>query len=403
VIAGVLAAVIGAPQVVAIPDDGPAWAELRIALPGGASADPKGKSGLAHVASLVLEQRLSGARVYLGRRGTAIAFGAPSGEIEGIAIEAIDALAKKPKKREVEAAVRLATERRRRFADDDRDLAEMELVRALGAGEHPLGAPDELASITRDDVAAHQRRWWGGDRMLVVISGRCESGVEERIRERLKKLGRAKVMGPEARDTPGLQGGLRVLLIDKPDRRKAHVAIGRLLGKNDAAMIAANAGLGGSMSGRLTRALMRTPYAGPFAFSSIEEDRFVIWSAVKPELSAAAIKRILETLREVAKEGLAPEEIALGKRIAASGIELSQRDAAARADAAVRAHLSAVEVNSADLLGATDDAVRRTSRALARSDGLAIVVVASASAELQAELLAIPGVKEVQVVRYDLR
>jgi predicted Zn-dependent peptidase len=198
---------------------------------------------------------------------------------------------------------------------------------------------------------------------------------------------------------------LRVLVIDKPNRQRAHVAIGRRVDGIDLAKIAANAGLGGSMSGRLTESMQRTPVAGAYAFSTLREEHLVLWAPVKPEQVAGAVKRMLETLGEVSKRGLAAEEIALGKIAAAAQAELSQRDAASRADAVVRAHLSAIErdQSGARFLELSDDAVKRASQSLARPDGLAIVVVASATADLQAALLAIPGVKEVQVARYDLR
>ena len=93
---GLLALAIGAPAVVTLEDDGPAWVELRAALPGGASSDPRGKSGLAHVASLVLERRLAsmGARVELGRSGIVISAGAPSPEAESASMEIIGAIAR---------------------------------------------------------------------------------------------------------------------------------------------------------------------------------------------------------------------------------------------------------------------------------------------------------------------
>jgi predicted Zn-dependent peptidase len=405
VIAALAMIAIGAPKVVALPDDGPAWVELRIAFPGGADEDPKEKSGLAHVASLVLERRLAplGARVHLGRRGIAIALGAPASEVERAAIDAIDAIAKEPTKVEIDAAVRLAAERRRRFADDDRALAEMELARALGVPEHILGALDELATVAREDVLIHQRRFWDADRMLVVVSGGFEAELTQKLTARLGKLQRPAVKKepkPQAGTTP--RAGLFVLLVDKPNRRRAHVALGRRVGAIDAAKLAANAGLGGSMSGRLSTAMQRTPFAGAHAFSTLREDQLVIWSAVKPERSAAAITRILETLADVAKRGLDAEEITVGKRVMAAQSALSQRDAASRADAVVRAHLSAAE-SEASFLELKDEEVRRASQSLARADGLTIVVVAGATAQLQAALVAIPGVKEVQVARYDQR
>ncbi len=402
------ALVAAAPEVVALPDDGPPWAELRIALPGGTNSDPKDKSGLAHVAAVMLERRLSsiGAKVILGRHGLAVSAGAPTAEIEHAAIAAIDAIAAEPVTAEVDAAVRIASQRRRRFADDDRALAEMELERTLGPAEHLLGAPESLATITRDDVLLHERRNWVADRTLVVISGRFDPEAPKHLAARLEKMTRPQVKKEApAREAPARQPSLRVLLIDKPNRRLAQVAIGRRVPTIGAAELAANAGLGGSMSGRLTEAMLRTPAVGAYAFSAVRDDHLVVWSAVEPSKTAAAVTRILEALASVAKEGLAPPEILLGKRTAAAQAELTQRDAASRADAQVRAHLSALArtAQTARFLELGEDEVKRAARGLAASEGLAIVVVASATADLQAALVAVPGVKEVQVARYDLR
>src|SRR6202008_588146 len=113
------------------------------------------------------------------------------------------------------------------------------------------------------------------------------AAITKTLTERLEKLERPAVKKePKPQEPSAAKPGLRVVLIDKPNRQRAHVAVGRRVEAIDPAKLAANGGLGGSMSGRLTKAMQRTPFAGSYAFSTLREDQLVIWSAVKPEQSA---------------------------------------------------------------------------------------------------------------------
>jgi predicted Zn-dependent peptidase len=381
---------------------GPPWVELRIAARGGSAADPDEKSGLAHVVALVLEKRLDAldARpiVHLGRHGIVASAGAPKDRIERLAVQVADALAKEASEPEVDAAVSRAADRRRRFVEDDRALAAAELDRALfgeGAG-HPLGSVEEIAGVTRDDVQSFIRRSWTAENLRLILVGAVEDGARERIAARMARLERpAKAYAISPRKTV-VRDGIHVVLIDKPDRRRATVVMGHAAARRpgDAE---ADAAIGGCASSALMARLSGLG-AIDLVESELSDDRFLVRSSVDPPAIARATIGLIEALRGIEKSGLSAEDALLGQRSIETARALARRDARSEADALAREWL----VGATGERAPSSEALGEAAKALA-AQGPAIVIVGSATPSLQSELLAIPGVKNVEVVRYDLR
>lgn len=406
-----LALASAGPDVHVIPRIGPDWAELRIALRGGADDDPPHKSGLAHVAALVLETRLErldpGAEVQLGRLGIAVRAGAPASRIERLALDAIDALSRPLIDSEVDAAVASAADARRRFVDHDRALAQAELIRTLfgeETGRNPLGSVEELAKITRDDVASFVHRHWSAEGTRIILAGRFDERLRERILARAARLERPTDR-KRARRAPSEAEGTRVVLIDKPDRRRAFVLFGKALVAGGPAAAAADAAIGGALTARATEVLRRTPASAEYAFSRLHQDYWSlsVWSA--PDQISETVARLMAMQKAIAGVGLTEQEILLGKRTAASRHLLSGADAASAADAAARAWIVPSEqiISPKIYLDLEPKKIAAAAKLLAKEDRLVVIIVASATADLLGKLVQIPGVGDVKVVRYDLR
>lgn len=399
------------PDVRMIERPGPPWAELRLSLRGGANDDPPHKSGLAHVAALTLEARLTrldpGFAVHLGRVGIVARAGARSARIERLALKAVDALSKPLSDSEVDAAVSAAAGARRRFVEDDRALAEAELLRMLfgDAGRNMLGTVEELAKVTRDDVASFMRRHWRADNLRIVLAGRFDRSISERIHARAAGLDRpATDHGTPSRRSPVDGEAMRVLLVDKPGRRRALVLLGKATALSGPAATVADAAIGGALTSPATKVVQAEPPVAEYAFSTLFADRWTLSVWTRPERIPDAVTRLMKMLADIRADGLDEQESLLGKRTAASRLILSEADAAMAADDAARRWLLRQgSIGPERYLDLKPEEISAAAGALVEREGLAVVIVASATADLLSKLVQVPGVTDVKVVRYDLR
>lgn len=235
----------GGLTVVVAEREGVPLAAVRVVLRGGASLDPGGRSGLAHLVALT------------ARRGTRRRTGAAVDEaIESIGAElgsgvdedasyfglsapveaydrCLDVLADvvtSPSFPPVEVR-RL---RRREVAALSHDLDEPSLVadRAMltaAYGRHPYAHPPEgrvrdLSAATRRDIVDfHARRYGPADAIVVVVGALAADEALARVRAR---LGRWRAGGPAPEPVPAPPPPARaVVVVDKPDVTQSQVRI----------------------------------------------------------------------------------------------------------------------------------------------------------------------------------
>jgi len=232
-------------EVVVAERGGVPLAAVRLVLRGGASLDPAGRAGLAHLVALAARRgtrRRTGPEIDLAVESLGAELGA--GVDEDATYFGLSAPAEVlPRCLEVLADVATAPTfpprevqrlRRREIASLAHDLDEPALVadRAMlqaAYGAHPYGHPPEgrvrdLRATRRADVGAFHARWYRPPAALLVVVGKVNA--EEVLALARRRLGAWRASG-EAPPPPGPPAPPRtaVLVVDKPDVTQTQVRI----------------------------------------------------------------------------------------------------------------------------------------------------------------------------------
>jgi zinc protease len=314
----------------------------------------------------------------------------------------------------------LAIEDLKNVRNDDAELARHFFGRFLYRG-HPLGRPtrgylDTLQKLTpsdcRDFYRAHVKR----GNLIVVLAGSIDRASAERFVRQIAKgvpPGRRESSdyppAPEAR-------GLRVLLVDKPDRTQTQVVMGRpsisWQDKDLFPLLVGNTAFGGTFTARLMREIRQRRGWSYGASSSINAGRRFGTHAIRffpaTKDTVPAIKLTLDLLRDAATKGLTGEEVAFSKDHLANQFPFRLETARKRADEQLA---DVVYARPAGFIREFVKDVRRQSpaavnRALSRwydADDLAIVIVGTAGdfKDLRNELGG-DGKVTVEVVPFDV-
>jgi predicted Zn-dependent peptidase len=188
---------------------------------------------------------------------------------------------------------------------------------------HPLGwsvtgSADSVGRIKRDDVVAYVARRYRPDRVIVAAAGRVEhERVVDLCRERLGALGgTSAVEGP---DRPDFRPGIFVC---RRELEQVHMVFGlpgiSLTDPRREALDILITALGGGMSSRLfqkireERGLAYTIYAFENPFREIGYTG--VYVATSREHLAEVADLVLEEISDIARRGLAPDELARTKR-----------------------------------------------------------------------------------------
>ena len=410
------------------------WVHLNLVLRSGALHDPKGGEGLAYVASQLLtrgtkhrsREEFDEALDTLGAE-LDVSVGRESVVLEG------ECLA-----RNLEPFVALLGETLREPALDPDELgllqrltlAELEQVRDSDAdlcgeafgphmwGRHPFGRPVKgtertVAAIDGAAVAAHVAAHVSGENMLVAAAG-------DVTRERLDALIAAHLGGLSAPPpveppvvAPPVEPGVRVLLVDKPDRSQTQVRWGHpciTAGDPDYfAMIVGTTIFGGTFTARLMQEIREKRGWSYGAYARLYTDRraggvvMSYYPAAEDTVPALALGQQL--YGDLASGGVTEEELAFVKSYLVNGYpfqvetparrmwQLAQNELLGRPADFLETYVARIEALT------LDDVNGALARNL-RPDCLALTVVCTA-APLQDAIAALPGVTELKVVPYD--
>jgi zinc protease len=305
----------------------------------------------------------------------------------------------------------------RNLRNDDAELAGYFFARYLYR-DHPLGRPttgylESVTTVTPEDCREFHKSHLRKGNLIVVLAGSIdEAGVERFVRTVTTGIpeGPAEVMDMPK---PGRGEGLRVLVVDKPDRTQTQVCMGHpSLAWNDPdlfPLMVGNTAFGGTFTARLMQEIREKRGWSYGASSSISAGRqfgtFSIRFYPATKDTVPAIRLALDLVKDLAAKGLTRDEVAFSRDHLANQFPFRIETARKQADEKL-----------ADLLYGRpprfiEDYVRTVraqapeavNAALARwvvPDRMTIVVVGTAK-DLEGELRKIPGVKELVVVPYD--
>jgi zinc protease len=354
-------------------DDALPVVHLRLAFPVGSAADPPDRAGLASFASHAVlrgtldrpreafEEALEnlGAQLGAGSDTDTIGFTAscPADAFPSLCELLAEALAR-PAFREDEIE-RLRDEALDGFLalrEDDADLAGTAFEAALFGQGHPYAAGPEgteagVRAIRPSDCAAFHARHLRAEGAVIGVSGAFGAGIEARVRHILAALGGRPAPLPVV-DRPSLPPGIRVILVDKPERTQAQV-MGGLPGSawTDPWRLALRLGSevlgGGSFSGRLMKEVReaRGWSYGAYAWDGVRRagGAWRWWISPDAEHTVEAIRLVLDLVDTARRDGVTDDECEQARGILVQGAPFLQETVDRRVSLAVTRALTGLD------------------------------------------------------------
>ena len=315
---------------------------FQLSFPAGAASDPAGKEGRATLAARMLlrgtkrrdrrtfEEALEqlGASASVGVdadrvvvHGTALRSSWPqfaSLLAEALAEPAYDPVQLDQLRKEVENELRT-------LKDDDSALSDLALMRAMYGEEHPYGRDPRgtlasIATIEPADLAAFHDRYLRAAHATAGLAGGFDAAAFDDVGALLEGIAGE----PEAVPLPAVPPrpeGLRVVLVDKPDRTQATVRIGQVgldHQRDDFPdFLLFNDGFGIGFGGRLMKEVRVQRGWSYFAYSyPVLRTRTTDWEATlapSNEYAADAVKLVLDLIDGAVSDGLTDEELELAR------------------------------------------------------------------------------------------
>ncbi|WP_081416801.1 M16 family metallopeptidase [Arthrobacter castelli] len=258
--------------------------------------------------------------------------------------------------------------------DDPADVAHESFVKAV-FGDHPLGRPiggteEAIASITRDAVMRHYKRYYRPDELVVTAAGGLDHDeVCARVMEALRRSGweLAEGAAPVSRRTAIEAAREPQTTVEVVERavEQANIIVGcpSLVATDDRKFVMSvlNAILGGGMSSRLfqeireKRGLAYATYS--FSVGYADAGYFAMYAGCAPAKARQVIDLLNAELEKLAAEEVSPTELKKAVGQLSGGIVLALEDSGSRMSRLGRAELVTGEFVDIDETLARIDAV----------------------------------------------
>jgi zinc protease len=405
---------------------------LGLTFQGGAAMDPPGKEGLAYLtANMLLKGTGQHDREALGAAfdfvGTNIGISVGQESIQvtvdcstrnldkvlGLTREAV-AESIFPEE-ELEKLKRQTIAELVEMRDSDSGALRLFFSALLFEG-HPYGVPtrgyaESLQAITREDVLAFHRRVFSGRNLLVGVAGDLAPEAAESLHGYFAAALPEGEALPETAAVPEPEAGLRVLLVTKPDRSQAQIAIGQ-------------AGIRGSDPRLFPAMVAVTGFGGTFTSVLVREIRekrgwsYGVGAALVPGRNAGlfqvryapangdvvpSIELTLELLRDLAQNGLPADELEFARKYLVNQYPFMFDTPLKRLELDTNVILSGKPADYVERfverVGAVTEAgALEAMGGILQTDRLTIVVVGDES--LAESLKALPGIASFRTVPY---
>jgi predicted Zn-dependent peptidase len=302
---------------------------------------------------------------------------------------------------ELEKERRVIVEEIRGLQDAPGDWVHELLQQTMWAGS-PLGrdiagSVDSVSAIARADLTGFWQRHYNRANTVISVAGNIDTATAcDAVRTAFGALPAGTPTAPQPRPAPrsgptlALLGrdteqgnfclGLPGLAYGDPDRRPLQVL---------------DSILGGGMSSRLFQ-LLREEHGLAYSVGSYHNDlsdagMWVVYGSVEPEMIRDAVALSLEILRDLARDGVTPDELAMIKEQVKGGLLLSLEDtwsvASRNGSHLLRyGHVIPVEQVISEVEAVTAEDVQRVARRLMRRDALNLAVIGPYTAEDRQEL-----------------
>lgn len=408
--------------------------DVVLSIRGGATLDPVGKEGLSRLVVRTLRMGPKGLEGHeveekLAALGARLSIDLGTAEVRLHAtvirrnVEPLFALLAslvlRPafRARDIAHVVREMDADRAAALDSDRSLASRHL-RVTSYLSHPyarpmLGTKQSLRAIKREDVRARHARMLSRRAMVFGFAGDITEVEARALLEAHFADVPNGVVARVALPEPKVVKGLRIRLVDKPERTQTQIVMGTLgsyLGDPlTFPLLVANTAFGGMFSGRLMNEIRtKRGYsygAGSRVGQDEKRDLFTVSSFPTTEHSVACATLMLSLHRDFVRVGVTDRETSASKAYLAKSrcfdVDTPEKRLLGRLDALTHDVPRAFHERFEGLVReVTGDVAREAVRTRISAKDVQVVVVATAK-DVAKELEAIEGVSHFEVVPFD--
>jgi zinc protease len=400
-------------QVIAVSHHEQPAVSLRLIVRAGAAQDPDGKPGVAGLAAALLDQGTvtkSAEQIADSIDSIGGALGAGAGaeltyvnavvmkDSLDVALDLVSDLAQHPAfaAEEIERKRQQALSGMRVSYDDPEFLADAVFDR-LVYGSHPYGrpqggTPETLAAVTRDDLVAFHRKWFGANNAIVALVGdvtaeEAFAGAERAFGAWPRASGGAPM--PPAPPAPAR----RLVIIDKPASVQTEIRVGNIAIARHTddylALDLATKVLGGEGANRLHRVLRSErglTYGASADFNALKQSGEVVARTnTRPETTGETLRLMVDEVWKLIRDRVGDRELQGAQQYLTGSFPLTIETPSQIALQILNALFYGLNMNDLQtyrerVSAVTVDDVQRVARSYLHPDRLTIVLVGNASA-----------------------
>jgi zinc protease len=399
-------------QVIAVSHHEQPAVSLRLFVRGGGAQDPVSKPGVAYLAASLLDQGTTTKNAEqiattIDSIGGAIGSGASSDYTSitaavmkdslGLALDLVSDLARNP------AFANEEIERQRqqilsglKVSYDDPDYLAGVVFDRLVYGFHPYGKPDSgtpasLAALTRADLLAFHKRWFGANNAILAIVG--DVSPEEAFAGAERAFGSwARVELPQTKPDDPPPPTRRVVIIDRPGAVQTEIRVGNTglprRHRDYLALDIAMKILGGEGGNRLHRVLRSErglTYGASASLNAFKDTgNFVAETDTRSETTAEALRLVVDEIVRLQRQRVQPRELTDAQEYLTGSFPLTIETPGAIALQVLNAVFYGLDLNDLQTYRErvnmiTVDDIQRVAQQYLHPDRLTIVLVGDAS------------------------
>jgi zinc protease len=400
-------------QVIAVSHHEQPVVSLRLIVRAGAAQDPDHRPGVAAMAAALLDQGTttkSAAQIASTIDSIGGALGTSAGpdmtsitsivmkDSLALGLDLVSDLAQHPAfaSEELERQRQQALSGMRVGYDDPEFLANVVFDR-LVYGPHPYGrpqagTPDTVAALTRDDLVAFHRKWFGANNAILAVVG--DVGADEAFAGAERALGSwAKIDLPAALRVDPPSPARRVVVIDKPGAVQTEIRVGNIgLRRKHGDYMTLDLTskiLGGEGANRLHRVLRSErglTYGASADFNALKESgEIVAQTNTRSATTGETLRLIVDEIWKLLRDPVGDRELSGAKEYLTGSFPLTIETPSQIATQILNAVFFGLNLNDLQTFrervnAVTADDIMRAAQNYLHPDKLTIVLVGDASA-----------------------
>ena len=399
-------------QVVAVSHHEQPAVSLRLLVRAGGAQDPSNKPGVAYLAASLLDQGTTSKNAEqvastIDSIGGAIGAGAGSDitfinaavmkDSLGVALDLVSDLARHP------AFANEEIDRQRqqivsglKVSYDDPDYLAGVVFDRLVYGFHPYGkpdsgTPDSIAAITRDDLLAFHKRWFGANNAILAVVG--DVTPEEAFDGAQRAFGSwERVELPTVKTEQPPPPTRRVVIIDRPGAAQTEIRVGNIsLPRRHPDYLALDiatkilGGEGGNRLHRVLRSERGLTYGASADLNALKDTGDIVAETdTRSEKTAEALRIVVEEIVRLQRQRVQQRELSDAQEYLTGSFPLTVETPSAIALQVLNAVFYGLDLNELQTYrervnAITVEDIQRVAQQYLRPDKLSIVLVGDAS------------------------